>query len=605
MSASSSRRICLLAELENAVTVIIAHPATLRYRDKVENLRERLERSRLQIAVLGQFKRGKSTFINALLGAPVLPSAVVPLTAIATYIQWGAVPRARVQTISGIQECTPTDVDKIRDFLFHFITEEANPENCLGVTQVDVFFPAPVLRNRTVLIDTPGVGSTFLHNTKTALQTLSESDAVLFVLSADPPISQAEIDYLRRIRKNTRIFFILNKIDYLNPEDRERVLAFLRTVLEAQQLAIDHIFSVSAKRGLEAKLAGDKDNLQASGMAEVEANLLSFLAREKDDLLLAAIQTNASDVLSQAESELQLRIRALTLPLNELFQKSQKLSDRLQAVERENRIMDGVFESEQKQLREKLEKRFARVQEVIYAQIVQLVDGDADWEAIRAAVPEIIEHGFDRAGEEAFSEVSGEVEKVLAEHQQRINSLMTDVQTSAANIFGVSFRTNSAPEPFRLAHEPYWVTEQRPATLFPSLDRAFDWILPKRLRRASQKSRFLREMEELTIRNTENLRWSFIRGLDETFRAASVEMERQLAAAITAIRSALEEAVTLRKSQSSDFRQELDRLANAVKGLQEIRQRLCPNSSAPCTDSTRDATHADRQSVLEDQIYRC
>src|SRR5579872_5574757 len=59
-------------------------------------LRERLHEARLQIAILGQFKRGKSTFINALLRAPLLPSAVVPATAVPTFIAWGAVPHIRV-----------------------------------------------------------------------------------------------------------------------------------------------------------------------------------------------------------------------------------------------------------------------------------------------------------------------------------------------------------------------------------------------------------------------------------------------------------------------------------------------------------------------------
>src|SRR5579862_2904737 len=64
---------------------------------RIDALRERLRHSRLHLAVLGQFKRGKSTFINALLGAPVLPVAVVPLTAVPVFISWGPRPLARVR----------------------------------------------------------------------------------------------------------------------------------------------------------------------------------------------------------------------------------------------------------------------------------------------------------------------------------------------------------------------------------------------------------------------------------------------------------------------------------------------------------------------------
>ena len=102
---------------------------------RLSNLRDRLAHQRLQIAVLGQFKRGKSSFVNALLGAPLLPSAVVPVTAIVTFISWRAKPLARISFNDNkavAEECG--DADKIRDFLFRFVSEEANPQNRLTQT---------------------------------------------------------------------------------------------------------------------------------------------------------------------------------------------------------------------------------------------------------------------------------------------------------------------------------------------------------------------------------------------------------------------------------------------------------------------------------------
>jgi dynamin family protein len=100
---------------------------------RLRSLRERLQHERLQLAVLGQFKRGKSTFLNALLGAPVLPMAVVPLTAVSTFIAWGSQPLVRVRFKHNrpLKECTAHESDAIRDFLFRFVAEDANPKNCL------------------------------------------------------------------------------------------------------------------------------------------------------------------------------------------------------------------------------------------------------------------------------------------------------------------------------------------------------------------------------------------------------------------------------------------------------------------------------------------
>jgi hypothetical protein len=131
--------------------------------------------------LLGQFKRGKSTFINALLGAPLLPMAVVPLTAVPIFISWRSSPSVCVRFADGrpAQELSADNPDAIREFLFRFVAEEANPKNTLRVDRVEVFYPAPVLADNTVLIDTPGVGSTFRHNTEAALQVLAECDAAV------------------------------------------------------------------------------------------------------------------------------------------------------------------------------------------------------------------------------------------------------------------------------------------------------------------------------------------------------------------------------------------------------------------------------------------
>jgi hypothetical protein len=179
--------------------------------------------SHFQLAVLGQFKRGKSTFINALLGAPVLPAAVVPLTAIATFIAWGAYPLIKVTYQGGRlpEEVHPTDLHSIQERIRDFVAEERNPANVHRVSRVDLFLPAEILENGLVLIDTPGIGSTLQHNTDTALRALPECDAAMFVVSPDPPITEAEITYLARVRTHVvNVFFVLNKIDYLDAADR-------------------------------------------------------------------------------------------------------------------------------------------------------------------------------------------------------------------------------------------------------------------------------------------------------------------------------------------------------------------------------------------------
>ena len=252
--------------------------------ESLSSLRERLRTERFQLAVLGQFKRGKSTVLNALLGQSVLPIGVVPVTAIPTFLEPAAVLKIRVTYVSGeVEEFEAKSPGALRERLTVFVTEEENPRNVLNVARVDVLLSAELLKRGVVLIDTPGVGSTHRHQTAAADAVLPECDAALLVVSADPPITEVEIEYLARIRQTVaRLIVVLNKIDTIESHERDKAASFLRTAL------VDHadldpftpIFSLSARDALRAKESGDAEAFAASGFAELEKHLVQFLANE-------------------------------------------------------------------------------------------------------------------------------------------------------------------------------------------------------------------------------------------------------------------------------------------------------------------------------------
>jgi predicted GTPase len=107
-----------------------------------------------------------------------------------------------VTFIDGRIEESETDTPSaFRERLTAFVTEEANPRNMLGVARVEVRLPSELLASGVVLIDTPGVGSTFQHNTAAANAVLEECDAALFVVSPDPPITEVEVQFLASVRQ--------------------------------------------------------------------------------------------------------------------------------------------------------------------------------------------------------------------------------------------------------------------------------------------------------------------------------------------------------------------------------------------------------------------
>jgi ribosome biogenesis GTPase A len=290
--------------------------------ERLDSLRERLATERFQLAVLGQFKRGKSTLLNALLGQSVLPIGVVPVTAIPTFLESAATPRIRVTHVSGkVEEFEPTSTEALREKLTAFVTEEANPRNILNVARIDAFLPAELLERGVVLVDTPGVGSTHRHQTAAADAILPECDAALFVVSADPPITQIEIEYLARIRQTVaRLIVVLNKIDIVEAHEREKAATFLRDAL------VDHagldpftpIFRLSARDALRAKESDDPEAFKSSGFVDLEKHLIQFLASEKCETLNAAVARKAAALVAQLKLETEIALKSLRLPVEDL-----------------------------------------------------------------------------------------------------------------------------------------------------------------------------------------------------------------------------------------------------------------------------------------------
>jgi Dynamin family len=173
-------------------------------------LRGRLAEQRLRVLVAGEAKRGKSTLVNALLGRALLPMGVTPLTALATTVRYGPDEQVGAILRDGQAESFPLSA------LDDLVTERGNPGNRRGLASVTVVADAPVLAQGVELVDTPGTGSVYAHNTTEAEAALPTMDAAVFVLTADPPLSASERALMARVAElSVTLFVVLNKADYL------------------------------------------------------------------------------------------------------------------------------------------------------------------------------------------------------------------------------------------------------------------------------------------------------------------------------------------------------------------------------------------------------
>ena len=208
--------------------------------EDVAFIAEQLVSQSVSVAALGQFKRGKSTLLNALLGAHLLPTGQLPLTGIVTRLIYSERRDALVHYQDGRNESVALDA------LASYVTEEGNPRNERGVAYVDVLYPSPLLRDM-ILLDTPGIGSTLTHNTRAAREAAGRIDLALFVTGPEPPITQEELEFLRTVRGLAeRCIVVVAKIDRAG-DGAQQILAFTQRALAQLSEKVD-LYAVNSMR---------------------------------------------------------------------------------------------------------------------------------------------------------------------------------------------------------------------------------------------------------------------------------------------------------------------------------------------------------------------
>src|ERR1700691_6333068 len=239
------------------------------------SIAERISEGRFYVACVGQFKRGKSTLLNALIGHSVLPQALIPVSAIPTIVRYveRLTARVRFQTVAW----TDIAVSSVEEY----VSEGKNPENAKGVSGVEIFVPSPLLDTGMCLVDTPGLGSVFAGNTAATQAFIPHIDAAIVVVGADPPVSGEELALVEEVGKQVHdLIIVMNKADRTSDEDRQIAKSFTRKIMGKRLTRpIDCIYEVSAEERLENRGAGRDWPLLIDVLEKLERESGSSLVR--------------------------------------------------------------------------------------------------------------------------------------------------------------------------------------------------------------------------------------------------------------------------------------------------------------------------------------
>lgn len=405
----------------------------------MEAVRHRLAETSLYVVALGEFKRGKSSLLNAILAADYLPIGVVPLTAVVTMIRSGPL-AAVVEFQDGRRE--PIAADELR----LYVTELGNPGNEMSLTRAELTVPSLHLPEQAVLVDTPGLGSVHEGGTEHTLAFLPHVDVALLVLSVDQTLTEAERRLAVQLQAGgTELLVAVNKADYLDEQELEQAIGFVRDSLAAVGLESIPVFAVSAKQARRGQTDG--------GVRALRGHLTHILERRYEAILSRQSSRRLQKLLDDLQTSYSVRGEIARRSVDQLTEALHRIEEVRVGVRQKAEDQDAIFAHKVKRIEQDVGQRAAAFQADLRA-------------AMEAGLPELSERLREQADEHTvdalFSQTISErlaaqtaheaatVGRELRAAADSLTSALAEVAGSLADetgaVLGVSIARPAAPQ---------------------------------------------------------------------------------------------------------------------------------------------------------------
>ncbi len=301
---------------------------------------EKVAKEHFEVAIVGEFKRGKSTLINALLGQEVLPADVLPATATLNRVTYSDTPYVMVEYKTG--ETEKVDINQLENYVTKLSYE--SEKTAETVKQATVYYATDFCKNNVDIIDTPGLNDDE-QMTNVTLSILPEIDAAVFVISANSPFSQFEKEFLEKRMLTSdmgRIIFAVNCFGTFSKEDEDRIVETVEKrigsyVMEKAKMVMGEdskefavykrkigkpkVIGVYAKKALMAKESGDQAMLEESNFPTFEKVLETMLTQERGSITLQILANKIISSGSELINSIIIRENSLMMETDEFMEK--------------------------------------------------------------------------------------------------------------------------------------------------------------------------------------------------------------------------------------------------------------------------------------------
>lgn len=537
----------VLAKVEH----ICARHGITSLEDFIKSCRIFAEEKTLNIAIFGRFKAGKSSFLNHLLGRPLLPVGVIPVTSIVTEIQWGPGERATIEYLDGRIEETPLSL------VAGFIAESENPRNIRGVARVRVELPSMSRFRGIRFVDTPGLESVFEHNTDASLEWLPNVGLALVAVGVDPPLSQSDIELIRKLSRYTpNISLLLTKVDVLEEGEREQVRQFVQQQLARYWKDAVPVFPYSTKPGFEQL------------RAELDRSLLARAQGGAGEQWAAILVHKLDSLISECESYLGVALRAAEVADSEREELRRKILGRAESLEDARLALRLIVKHASGNTRSRLEALLRPEEAPVQARLHALLrERMPDWMKSLLAATE----GFDEWMRSSLVSEMGElsnrhrkefiepVHRVGGQLAQSLQDFRNRLSQRVLETLGIPLRTT---EMEMRAEEPK-SPDVRVGKIYDRNWELLSWLIPMPLVRGLLQSHFHRKVDQLVFVNLSRL----VSQWEEAVNGAFGSLERDARRRLDDLVGTIEKLTTAAVQQAPLIRADLQELA-------ELRRRI-------------------------------
>jgi len=512
--------------------------------DFLDSCRAFAEEKLLNVAVLGRFKAGKSTFLNHLLGRPLLPVGVIPVTTVVTEIQYGPRERAEIHYVDGrIEEVPASNIGE-------YISESENPGNGKGVAMVRVELPS-IGRFRGIrFVDTPGLESVLEHNTDASMSWLPNVGLALVAVGVDPPLSQHDVELIQNLSRFTpNISLLLTKVDVLDEAERAQVARFVEKQLARYWKGSVPVYQFSVKPGFEELRRELYERLFSRLSSEAGEQHAAILRHKLDSLISECVEylhvaLKSAEVTDTERAQLRHRILGEKEALEDT-----RLALRLiarHAAGSARPMMESILKKDEQGVRQRLlarlEAGFPAWTRSLATAMVRF-DGWLQVE-LTAEMAELSKRHRE--------EFVGPVQRVARQLSQSLQDFRNRLSERTLEALGVPLRTTemeiSTPEP----RSP----DVRVGKIFDRNWELLSFLIPMPLVRGMLKRHFRHKTADAVSINLSRL----VSQWEEIVRASLAALEKEAIRRLDSLIGTIEKMITSAPQVAPRIREDLNRL---------------------------------------------